>query len=183
MTEGPSGPEDDPSVAGDGSSVAGDGSSVAGDGSSVADDDPFAASDAVVVPAELGAVFAFLDDPENHAAITPGLTDVRDVEPLENGGKRLSYTYRMAGVEIDGEIVQTVHDPPERHAFELRGRLAGTIDLRLTSVDGGTKVTYAATYGLPKNALTRVGAPVIRRFNERQLRAALENVAARFAEG
>ncbi|OTE98708.1 polyketide cyclase [Halorubrum sp. SD612] len=125
-------------------------------------------------------MFAFLDDPANHAAITPGLTDVRDVEPLDNGGKRLSYTYRMAGIGIDGEIVQTVHDPPNRHAFELRGRLAGTIDLRLEPVAGGTELTYAATYGLPENALTRVGAPVIRRFNERQLRAALESVAAEF---
>ena len=142
--------------------------------------DPFAASDAIVVAADPETVFAFLDDPANHAAITPGLTDVRNVEPLENGGKRLSYTYRMAGIGIDGEIVQTVHEPPERHAFELRGRLTGTIDLRLDPVDGGTELTYAATYDLPENALTRVGAPVIRRFNERQLRAALENAAAEF---
>jgi carbon monoxide dehydrogenase subunit G len=143
-------------------------------------DDPFAASDAVVVAADPETVFAFLDDPANHAAVTPGLTDVRDVEPLENGGKRLAYTYRMAGVGIDGEIVQTVHDPPDRHGFELRGRLTGTIDLRLAPVEGGTELTYAATYDLPENALTRVGAPVIRRFNERQLRAALENVASEF---
>ncbi|WP_435094397.1 SRPBCC family protein [Halorubrum sp. N11] len=146
-------------------------------------DDPFAASDAIAVAADPETVFAFLDDPENHAAITPGLTDVRDVERLQNGGKRLSYTYRMAGVEVDGQIVQTVYDPPECHVFELRGRLAGTIDLRLAPVKGGTELTYAATYDLPKNAFTKVGAPVIRRFNERQLRVALENVAARFDEG
>jgi carbon monoxide dehydrogenase subunit G len=146
-------------------------------------DDPFAASDAIVVAADPETVFAFLDDPANHAAITPGLTDVRDVEPLENGGKRLAYTYRMAGVGIDGEIAQTVHDPPAHHRFELRGRLTGTIDLRFVPVEGGTELTYAATYGLPENALTRVGAPVIRRFNERQLRAALENVAAEFEAG
>jgi len=143
-------------------------------------DDPFAASDATLVAAPPETVFAFLDDPGNHAAITPGLADVRDVEPLANGGKRLSFTYRMAGTGIDGEIVQTVHDPPERHVFELRGRLTGTIDLRLVPVDGGTELTYAATYDLPENALTRIGAPVVRRFNERQLRAALENVAERF---
>jgi len=143
-------------------------------------DHPFAASDAILVAAAPETVFAFLDDPANHAAITPGLTDVRDIAPLENGGKRLSYTYRMAGMGVDGEIVQTVHDPPERHAFELRGRLTGTIDLRLAPAEGGTELTYAAAYDLPENALTRLGAPVVRRFNERQLRAALENVAARF---
>ncbi|TKX74013.1 SRPBCC family protein [Halorubrum sp. GN11_10-6_MGM] len=148
--------------------------------SPTAGDDPFAASDAIVVAADPEAVFAFLDDPENHATITPGLGDVRDVEPLANGGKRLSYTYRTAGIGIDGEIVQTVHEPPKRHVFELRGRLTGTIDLELEPVDGGTELTYAATYDLPESALTRVGAPIVRRFNERQLRAALENVAAAF---
>ena len=131
-----SGPDDDPSAA--------------DDYPSTADDHPFAASDAIIVAADPETVFAFLDDPENHAAITPGITDVRDVERLERGGKRLSYTYRMAGVDIDGEIVQTVHDLPERHTFELRGRLTGTIDLRLAPVDGGTELTYAATYDLPK---------------------------------
>jgi len=145
-------------------------------------DAPFAASDSVVVATDPETLFAFLDDPRNHAAVTPRLTDVRDVEPLENGGKRLSYTYRMAGLGIDGEIVQTTHDPPARHAFELRGRLSGTIDLRLVPVDGGTELTYAADYAIPENALTAIGAPVIRRFNERQLEATLENVAARFAD-
>ncbi|WP_418284370.1 SRPBCC family protein [Halorubrum sp. DTA46] len=137
----------------------------------------FDARDTVHIDADVGAVFEFLDDPHNHAAVTPGLTDVRDVERLPNGGKRLSYTYRMAGLGIDGELVQVEHEPNERMRFELRGRLSGTIDLTFTPTNGGTELTYAAEYDLPENALTTVGEPVIRRFNERQLRKTLDNVA------
>lgn len=132
------------------------------------------------ITADVETVFEFMDDPRNHAAVTPRLTAVRDIERLENGGKRLSYTYRMAGVGVDGELVQTVHTPPEHMRFELRGRLEGTIDLAFEPVAGGTELTYAAEYALPDTVLTRLGAPVIRRFNDRQLRATLRNVAERF---
>ncbi|MFC6754150.1 SRPBCC family protein [Halorubrum tibetense] len=140
----------------------------------------FSARDTIHVDADVATVFEFMDDPHNHAAVTPRLTDVRDVEPLENGGKRLSFTYRMAGMGIDGELVQTVHEPNERMAFEMRGRLEGTITLEFEPDGDGTALTYAAEYDLPENALTSLGEPVVRRFNERQLRATLENVAERF---
>ena len=139
------------------------------------------AQDTVHVGADVESVFEFLDDPHNHAAVTPRLNDVRDIERLPNGGKQLSYTYQMAGLGIDGELVQTVHEPNERMVFDLRGRLEGTIDLSFEPAEGGTTLTYAAEYDLPENVLTSVGEPVIRRFNERQLRATLDNVAAHFA--
>jgi carbon monoxide dehydrogenase subunit G len=140
----------------------------------------FVARDDAEIDAPVDAVFAFLDDPHNHAAVTPRLEDVRDIERLPNGGKRLTYTYRMAGLGIDGEIVQTVHEPNERMTFELRGRLTGQIDLRFEPTDGGTRLTYAAEYDLPENALTALGKPVVTRFNQRQVRATLDAVAERF---
>ena len=142
---------------------------------------PITAADTRRITADAETVFAFLDDPHNHAAVTPGLTDVRDVERLENGGKRLTYTYRMAGIGVDGEIVQTVHEPGTRMCFELRGRLTGTIDLTFEAVDDETILGYEAAYQLPESLLTAAGAPVFRRFNARQLRTTLDNVAARFA--
>jgi carbon monoxide dehydrogenase subunit G len=140
----------------------------------------FTARDDVEIDADVASVFAFLDDPHNHAAVTPRLEDVRDIERLPNGGKRLRYTYRMAGLGIDGELVQTVHEPNERMTFELRGRLTGSIDLTFEPTDGGTRLTYAAEYDLPENALTALGKPVVTRFNERQVRATLDAVAERF---
>ena len=140
------------------------------------------ARDTIRVDAEVGTVFEFMDDPHNHAAVTPRLTDVRDIERLENGGKQLSFTYRMAGIGVDGDLVQTVHEPNERMRFEMRGRLEGTIDLVFEAAGDGTDLTYAAEYDLPDSVFTSLGEPVIRRFNERQLRATLENVAEQFNE-
>lgn len=133
------------------------------------------------IPAGVDAVFSFMDDPHNHAAVTPGLEAVRDIERLENGGKRLAYTYRMGPVGVDGEIREVVHEPNRRMRFVLRGRLTGTIDLTFEPTADGTRFTYAATYQLPGRVLAALSAPVVRRINARQLHETLETVADRFA--
>ncbi|MCL9813682.1 SRPBCC family protein [Natranaeroarchaeum aerophilus] len=137
-------------------------------------------SETIHVPAPVDEVFAFLDDPNNHMAVTPSIADIDNVERLENGGKRLDHTFRMAGVALDGELVQTVHEPDERMVFEMRGRLEGEIGLQFEAEDGGTRLTYAATYEIPGNVLSAVAAPFARRYNERELRTTLENVQTHF---
>lgn len=70
-------------------------------------------SESIEIEAPIKQVFEYLDDPHNHVEVTPSLSSVRNVDPLENGGKRLEFTYGMAGSGIDGELVQTVHEPPD----------------------------------------------------------------------
>lgn len=141
----------------------------------------FEASETIHVDAPPDRVFAFLDDPANHAAVTPSLDDVRDVEPLENGGKRLAYTFRLVGIPVDGELVQTVHDPPRRHAFELRGPLSGELSLTIEPDGEGSLVTYAARYEVPGGPLAAVARPLVRRYNRRELRRTLRNLRDRLA--
>jgi carbon monoxide dehydrogenase subunit G len=136
-------------------------------------------SDSVRVAATPQVVFEYLDDPHNHVEITPSLVDVADVEPLDNGGKRAEFVYSIAGVNLRGDLVQTVYDPDERMAFDLRGQLPGTIDVRLEPEAGGTRVTYTGTYEIPGRVLSRVAEPFVRRYNERELRTLLENLKTR----
>ncbi len=137
-------------------------------------------SETVHVDASPEEVFAFLDDPENHMTVTPSISEIDDVQRLENGGKRLSYTFRMAGIPLDGELVQTVHEEGEQMAFDMRGHLSGEIVLTMTAVDGGTELTYSATYEIPGQVIASVAEPFARRYNERELRTTLENVQTHF---
>lgn len=141
------------------------------------------ASSSITIDASPETVFEFLDDPHNHAAVTPSLSEVRAVEPLDNGGKRLEFTYGMAGVGLDGELIQTVHEPPQRHTFDMEGQLSGEIDIELESADDGTRVTYTGAYELPGTVLAAVAEPFARRYNERELRTTLENVKTRIEHG
>jgi len=133
-------------------------------------------SDAIVIDAPVESVFAFIDDPANHVTVTPSLAAVRNVERLENGGKRLEHTFRMAGVSLDGELVQTTHNENERMVFDMRGQLAGELELAFEAVDDATRLTYTARYEMPNAVVEAVARPFVRRYNERELATTLQNV-------
>lgn len=133
-------------------------------------------SETVTIDAPPERVFAFLDDPHNHVEVTPGLAAVRNVEAVDNGGKRFDHTFEMAGVTLEGELVQTTHEPPERMVFEMHGTLSGEVELLVEEDDGKTAFTYRGTYALRGRVLSTVSAPVVRRYNERTLRRTVENV-------
>ena len=133
-------------------------------------------SDSIVVSTPAETVFETLDDPETHATITPSISNIRNVTPRDNGGKELEYSYRLAGVPIDGRLVQTIHDPPSQHVFALEGGLTGSITLDIEPVDEGTQVTYSAEYAVPGRVISRVIEPMVRWYNERELESTLENL-------
>ncbi|MDR5672368.1 SRPBCC family protein [Halalkaliarchaeum sp. AArc-GB] len=136
-------------------------------------------SESIEIETPIEQVFEYLDDPHNHVEVTPSLSSVRNVDPLENGGKRLEFTYGMAGIGIDGELVQTVHDPPRRLRFDMRGKLDGEIDLELAETGGVTRMTYTGTYEIPGRVLSSVAEPFVRRYNERELQTTLEDLKSR----
>ena len=86
-------------------------------------------SETIVLDHSREDVFEFLDDPHNHHQITPSLERVENIERLDNGGKRIDHTFKIGGIKLDGELVQTVHEPPERMVFDMRGQLEGEIRL------------------------------------------------------
>ena len=123
------------------------------------------------------AVFEYMDVPENQARISPRLSGVETLGTLDNGGKRATYTYRLFGLSFRGEVRGVVHEPPERITFELSGDIDGEIEWEFEPVDGGTRITYTATYdlGLPRPVRWLL-APATDRFNRRELAATLRNL-------
>lgn len=140
-------------------------------------------SRSIHIDAPVEDVFAYLDDPRNHAEVTPSLAEVRNVEALDNGGKRVEHTYKMAGVGLDGELVERTHVENERMIFEMRGNLNGEIEIETVEDDGGTELRYGAEYELPGKVLSAVAKPLVRRYNERELRTTLENTKTRLEAG
>ncbi len=136
--------------------------------------------DTLTIDAPREDVFEFLDDPHNHAAVTPSLEDVKNIEPLDNGGKRLDFTYTIGGLGFEGELEETEHAPPEVLQFDMRGRLEGEIRIILEEIDDETtKATYAADYDLPGQVIEKLAEPFVHRYNEREQRSTLENIKTR----
>ena len=137
-------------------------------------------SETVAIDAPLSDVFAYMDDPHNQAEITPSLSDVRSVEDRGDDGKRLDYTYTMAGVSLDGTLETTTYEPESRIVFNMvEGPLSGELTWEFETTDDGTRVTYSASYELPSSVLEAVVRPFAERYNERELETTLQNLKTR----
>lgn len=127
-------------------------------------------SASVHVSASPGRVFDVLDTPKNHERISPSISSVYNVEPLQSGGHRAGYTYRLFGIPLRGTVEAVRHDPPVRIQFALRGHVEGTMDWRLRPIDGGgTRVTCEATFTVPGGPIATLFDPVVRWYNDREL--------------
>jgi len=125
------------------------------------------------------AVFAVLDDPERQSSFTPSLTESALIERLDNGGSRARYVFTIYGISFRGEVRATDYDPPSRIVWTMSGDLQGTIRWYFDPEGKGTRFTYAATYRVPGPSLLRpLATPIVRRYNEREVRALLDNLRA-----
>lgn len=136
-------------------------------------------SETLSIDAPPGDVFAYMDQPVNQPEITPSLAHSETVEELPNGGKRVEYTYEMAGVELDGHIEAVEYEPESRIRWEMTGDLEGEITWEFEADGDGTVVTYASEYDIPVPVLSAVVEPFVKRYNERELRTTLENLRTR----
>jgi len=135
------------------------------------------------IDAPIGDVFAYMDQPENQPEITPSLTRSEPVETLANGGKRVAYTYAMAGIELEGHIEAVEYEPESHVRWEMTGDLEGEIEWEFEADGEATVVTDAARYELPVPVVEAVVEPVVRRYNDRELRTTLENLRSRLEHG
>lgn len=133
------------------------------------------------VPVE--TVFAYMDRTENQPEITPSLTRSEPLAKLPNGGKRVAYTYTMAGIGLDGHIEAVEYEPEQRIRWEMTGDLTGTIEWTFEKDGDETVVIYSAEYDIPVPVLDAVVGPFVRRYNERELRTTLENLRTRLEHG
>ena len=134
------------------------------------------------IAAPVEDVFAYMDEPAHQADITPSLTRSARIERLPNGGSRAEYTYRIFGIPLSGEVRATDYVPNERIIWTMSGGLQGTIRWYFTpQADASqTRFTYAATYALPGPAVLHpVLSPLVRRYNEREVRILLRNLRAK----
>jgi len=136
-------------------------------------------SESIWIDTPVETAFEYLDDPYNHAEVTPSVTNVQNVDRLDNGGKRLDCTYTMAGIGLRTELKQTVHEPNRRMVFDMHSGIDGELELQFIEANGGTEVTYRAEYEIPGRVLSTVVKPFALKYNERELRTALENLKQR----
>lgn len=81
----------------------------------------------ITINAPVEKVFAFVDEPANLLEVWPSLVEVKDVERLPSGGSKFRWTYKMAGVRVEGTAEATEYVVNRRIVSESKGGVSSTI--------------------------------------------------------
>jgi len=132
----------------------------------------------VVIRAPVEKVFAYLDDPTHEPDFWPSLVEIRDVESLPEGGHRNRWTYKMAGIRLEGtgEDIERVEN--KRLVTKTTGGTDSVQTWTLEPQGPDTKVTFRVEYTVPIPVLGKLAEAVIVKLNKHEGDVILENLKA-----
>lgn len=131
------------------------------------------------INAPLERVFAFMAEPHNLLEIWPSLVEIKNVEPLPNGGFTYSWTYKMAGLSFQGQAEWTEFVKDQRIVNRNLSGIPSTFVWIYEPEDHGTRLMVATEYTIPGAALARLAEPVIQKLNEKEAESILINLKIR----
>lgn len=128
----------------------------------------------IEIAAPIDYVFDFGTDPKNWQRTTPSLTTAEIVEETDDG-LRLSATWKMLGMTIDGDMAFEIVEPNEHTITRFESpEMTGELHYQYAETDNGTKVIQEAKYEFGDSLLDRLMAPIAKRYNERQFKNSLQ---------
>jgi uncharacterized protein YndB with AHSA1/START domain len=133
----------------------------------------------IVIQAPVEKVFGFAADPSHLPEFWTSMIEVKDIQPLANGGHRFRWVYQMAGMRFEGTSDDVEYLPNQRMVQKSKGGIDSTITWTFQPEAGGTRVTFLAEYKVPVPLLGRLAEAMIVKVNEHETEALLANLKAR----
>ena len=101
------------------------------------------------------------------------------MQSLPNGGHSFRWTYKMAGMRLEGATEDTEVIANQRVVSKSKGGVDSTITWTLQPEGKGTKVTFEVDYTVPIPLLGKLAESVIVKVNEQEAVTILANLKAR----
>jgi len=135
----------------------------------------------ITINAPVEKVFTYVADPMNLVDWVPSVTEIHDV--IGSGvGQHFRWTYKMAGMRLEGETTITEHIPNERRATKTKGGVISTWIFNFEPHNGGTKMKLDVEYTIPIPVLGKLAEKLVLRRNEREADLAVANIKDKFEE-
>jgi uncharacterized protein YndB with AHSA1/START domain len=80
------------------------------------------------IQAPVEKVFGYAAVPSHLPEFWPSMVEVKDVQPLPNGGHRFGWVYQMAGMRFDGTSEDIEYVPNQQMVQKTRGGIDSTIN-------------------------------------------------------
>ena len=132
------------------------------------------------IGAPLERIFDYLSDPTHLPEIWPSLMEVKDVEPLPNGGNKFRWAYKMLGLWFEGTAEDTRKVPYEFAVTETKGGIKSTVVWTFRSWQNRTRVTFTVEYKIPIPLLGKIAEAIILKINDQEGEILMANLQTRF---
>lgn len=120
-------------------------------------------------------VFNYIDDPVTGIDWMPSMMNVKDVSG-SGVGKFHRWTYKMAGVLLEGETTVTEHIPNERIVTQSKGGVTSTFTFDFEAHNGGTMLKLVIEYTIPVPVIGKLAEKIVLKRNEREADLAMANI-------
>jgi len=121
-----------------------------------------------------------IDTPDTWRIIVPSMQDAEEIE-LDDGGFRLAFTYKLAGIRTDRAIETSGSGPAAdgsgtQHVFDLSGSVTGSYTFDVSEQGVGTRVKFDTQYNFSNRVLDRVTRRFLNQYVTRQFDSLLMNL-------
>jgi uncharacterized protein YndB with AHSA1/START domain len=135
-----------------------------------------------VISAPAEQVFAFISEPTNLPGIWPSLVEVRDITPAANGGSDFKWTYKMAGIRLEGASTCIEFAPPRRLVVEIKGGISSTTTWTVEPDGDGSRVVLHVDLTVPGKLFGKLAEPLVMRENSKEAATILANLKDRLEQ-
>jgi carbon monoxide dehydrogenase subunit G len=134
-----------------------------------------------IMPTARERLFEFLTTPGQVRLVLPGLIESTNISELPlKQGSTFDYKYQMYGVILEGQWEVTLIEAPSRYEARTTGAGVSTWKYRLEEASGGTQLSLAVEYEMPKSLLGQVKVELLKTINEKEIAHFFENLRSVF---
>jgi uncharacterized membrane protein len=131
----------------------------------------------VNVPAE--KIYNYVQDPLTALEYWPSMMDIRDIQKLPNGGSKFHWTYKMAGMRLEGTSEDTELIPNRKAVSKSTGGIDSVVTWSFEPAGGGTRVDFSVDYTIPMPVIGKLAESVIVKLNDHEATTIVANIKAR----
>lgn len=132
----------------------------------------------ITIKATIEKVFGYITDPINQIDWMPSMVNIMDVSG-SGLGKSFRWTYKMAGILLDGESTYTEYIPNKRVVTLSKGGAESTFIFDFEPHSDGTMLKLVIEYTIPIPVIGKIGEAVLFKRNEREADLAMANIKER----
>jgi uncharacterized protein YndB with AHSA1/START domain len=130
----------------------------------------------VTIGAPVEKIFAYASDPTHTPEYWTSMEQIRNVKIQDGVVKTYDWTYKMAGMKLDGTAEVVEHVPNRRIKTVSKGGIESTITWVFTPVEGGTRMDGLTEYKIPMPVLGRLAEGLIHKQNEKEAENLMANL-------